>query len=50
MNKPITEAGSVVVVESYWADFAMKDGMPRKQIGTAQQPSGPRPYFKACGN
>ncbi len=39
MNKPITEAGSVVVVESYWADFAMKDGMPASKSELPNNPA-----------
>ena len=28
MNQPIAEAGSLIIVESYWPDFAMKNGRP----------------------
>ena len=28
MNRPVTEASAIVVVESYWPDFVMKAGRP----------------------
>jgi hypothetical protein len=39
MNQPIAEAGSLVVVESYWADFAMKDGKPATKSDSPNNPA-----------
>jgi hypothetical protein len=39
MNQPITEAGSLVVVESYWPDFAMKDGKPATKSDSPNNPA-----------
>jgi hypothetical protein len=39
MNQPIAEAGSLVVVESYWPDFAMKDGRPATVSDSPNNPA-----------
>ena len=39
MNQPITEAGAVVVVESYWPDFVMKNGKPASKSDRPNNPA-----------
>jgi hypothetical protein len=39
MNQPIAEAGSLVVVESYWPDFAMKNGKPATKSDSPNNPA-----------
>lgn len=39
MNKPVAEAGSVVVVERYWPDFVMKGGKPATQSDSPNNPA-----------
>ena len=38
MNRPVTEASAIVVVESYWPDFVMKAGRPETK---SQSPNNP---------
>ena len=38
MNRPMTEAGATIVVESYWPDFVMKAGRPETK---SQSPINP---------
>jgi hypothetical protein len=38
MNRPITEAGAIVLVESYWPDFVMMAGRPETK---SQLPNNP---------
>jgi len=38
MNQPITETGAVVIVEKYWADFAMENGRP---VSKSDLPNNP---------
>ena len=39
INQPIAEAGSLVVVESYWPDFTMKDGKPATKSDSPNNPA-----------
>jgi hypothetical protein len=39
MDQPIAEAGSLVVVESYWPDFAMKGGTPTTKSDSPNNPA-----------
>ena len=39
MNQLVAEAGSLVVVENYWPDFAMKDGKPATKSDSPNNPA-----------
>jgi len=39
MNQPIAEAGSLVVVESYWPDFVMKNSQPTSKSDSPNNPA-----------
>jgi hypothetical protein len=39
MDQPITEAGSLVVVEKYWPDFAMENGKPTTKSDSPNNPA-----------
>jgi hypothetical protein len=39
MNQPISEAGSLVILEDYWADFAMREGRPASLSDSPNNPA-----------
>jgi hypothetical protein len=39
MKEPITEAGSLVIVEDYWPDFAMRNGRPATLSDSPNNPA-----------
>jgi hypothetical protein len=39
MNQPVAEAGAVVVVESYWPDFVMRNGKPASKSDRPNNPA-----------
>jgi hypothetical protein len=39
MNQPITEAGSLVIVEDFWPDFAMREGRPATLSDSPNNPA-----------
>jgi hypothetical protein len=49
MNQPITEAGSLVIVEDYWPDFAMRDGRPATLSGSPNNPAALVRIFRLEG-